>query len=48
MYWLSAWVDIESSIDDANNGRQLNGVEYRLYEATVTIPLSTESLNLVS
>lgn len=48
MYWFRACVDIDNAIDEANNGRQLNGVEYKLYEATVTIPFSTDSLNLVS
>jgi hypothetical protein len=39
---------IDNATADANNGKQLIGVLYRLYEATVTIPLSTDNLNLVN
>ena len=48
MYWLRACVDIDKATDDAKSGKQLNGVVYKEYEAMVTIPLSTLSLNLVS
>ncbi len=43
-----ACVDIDKATDDAKSGKQLNGVVYKEYEAMVTIPLSTLSLNLVS
>jgi hypothetical protein len=39
---------MESATEDANKGRHEKVVAYREYEPIVTIPLRSESLNLVN
>ena len=48
MYWLRDWEDIDRATVDAKRGKHEAAAGYNEYAPIVTIPLSRESLNLVS